>query len=219
MLRRLSPLLVAAALALTGCASEVPAASTTSSSSPAAQPSETPTPTPTPAGVIAVGVQGIALTNGDGSKTFSFDDPEPLLAFVEELTGEPRAGEDFEDPWGNGDTWGTLYTWDDITVSVLKDGPASVTILATTVGGIPVGTASGIAIGSTRDDVLAMGGWDEWDADGDGQADYLGVDGQVVEGVESLSRPGEPGREFILVKLDGDVVAELQSPSNDFSDI
>jgi hypothetical protein len=219
MLRSLWPLLVAATLVLAGCAAEEPAAFTTPSSSPAAQPSETPTPTPTPAGAISLGVAGIAFTDGGESKTLSFDDPQLLLAFVEELTGEPRAGEDFEDPWGNGDTWGTLYTWDDIRVSVRKDGPASVVILATTVGGIPVRTASGIAVGSTRDDVLAMGGWDGWDADGDGQADYLGVDGHEVEGVESLSRPGQPGREFILVELDGDVVTELQSPSNDFSDI
>lgn len=219
MIRRLAPLLVAAALVLAGCAAEVPAPATTPSSPPAAHSSATPTPTPTTAGAIALGIEGLAFTEGGTSETFSFDDPEPLLAFVEELTGEPRTGEDFADPWGNGDTWGTLYTWDDITVSVLKDGPASVTILAPAVGGIPVRTASGIAIGSARDAVLATGGWDEQDADGDGQADYLGVEGQEVEGVESLSRPGQPGRQFILVTLDGDLVTELQSPSNDFSDI
>ena len=219
VLRRLAPLLAATALVLSGCAAEVPAPATTTSSSPAAQPSATPTPTPTPAGAIALGIEGLTFTHGGASVTFSFDDPEPLLAFVEQLTGQPGASEHFEDPWGNGDTWGTLYTWDDIKVYVLKDGPANVTVLATTVGGIPVRTASGITVGSTRDAVLATGGWDDGDADGDGLADYLGMEGQEVEGVESLSRPGEPGREFIVVKLDGDVVTELQSPSNDFSDI
>jgi hypothetical protein len=208
VLRRLSPLLVATALVLAGCAAEV-----------AAQASETPTPTPTPAGAISLGVEGMTFTDGGEPQSFSFDDPEPLLAFVEQLTGEPRVGEDFEDMWGHGEVWGTAYTWKEISVKVWKDGPASVAILAATVGGIPVRTTSGIAVGSTREDVLTIGGWDEWDADGDGKADYLGVDGREVAGVESLSRPGEPGREFILAGLNGDVVTELQSPSNDFSDI
>lgn len=168
---------------------------------------------------MALDLDGIAFTKAGVTEHHSFDEPEALLSFIEDITAVPRSGEDFEDMWGQGEVWGTTYRWDEITVNVWKDGPASVAVLATTIGGIPVHTASGIAVGSTRDEVLAMGGWDEWDADGDGQADYLGVDWQEVNGVESLSRPGQPGREFILVELDGDVVTEMQSPSNDFSDI
>ena len=169
---------------------------------------------------LVLGVDGLAVVEGEAqTESFPLDAAEALLAFVEDLTGKPRSGEDFEDPWGNGEIWGTQYTWDEITISVLKDGPASVTVLATTIGGVPVGTAGGVMVGATRDAVLAAGGWEEWDEDGDGVADYLGLDEQDVEGTQSLSRPGEVGREFVSVALEDDVVTALRIPANDFSDL
>lgn len=218
MLQRLSPLLVATALLLTGCASAAPV-NVAGPSASATTPIETPTATPTTAGALSVGVDGVEFAEGAESQSFPFDEPEPLLSLIEELTGEPRQGEDFEDPWGNGEVVGAIYRWDDISVSVMEEGPASVAVLAPTVGDVPIRTESGIAVGDAREAVLAAGGWDEWDEDGDGVADNLGIDAQEVEGTQSLSRPGEIGREYVLVVVDDDVVSRVQSPANDFSDL
>ncbi|MDW4574154.1 hypothetical protein R8Z57_15345 [Microbacterium sp. M3] len=219
MRTRLVAVLIAVTLALTGCAAAGPSSPATTPSMAASRATPTPTPAPTPAPLLTIGVEGLQLVTGGDTRTLAFDDPEAILAFIEDATGVPRAGEDFEDPWGNGDVWGTLFTWDDIRVSVLKDGPATVTLSGSTVGDIPVTTASGIAVGDSRDAVVAAGGWDEWDADGDGRADHLGIDGQDVAGTQSLTRPGSVGRMFVSVSLDGDIVTGLQSPSNDFSDL
>ncbi|MFF2486869.1 hypothetical protein ACFVSU_10740 [Microbacterium sp. NPDC058062] len=212
--------MVAAGLLLTGCASEEPTTAA-GTSAPGASTVETPTATatPTPAPMLTVGLDGIEYTDGAAAKSLAFDDPESLLTVIEELIGEPRHGEDFEDPWGNGDVWGTTYRWTELTVSVMKDGPASIAVLAPTVGGVPVRTLGGVAVGDTRETVVAAGGWDSWDEDGDGEADYLGIDEREAQGTQSLSRPGAAGREYIVVVLDGDVVSQLQSPGNDFADI
>lgn len=222
MLPRLAPLLIASALLLTGCTSSgsTPEAVATT---PATDTSQTPTPTPTAteARALVLGVESIDLVDGASAETFPlYDDAEPLLALVEELTGEPRSGEDFEDPWGNGEVMGTVYRWDDVWVSVLEGGgPTSVTVLSASVGDTPARTADGITVGSARDDVLAAGGWDDWDEDGDGIADHLGIDEQEAEGTQSLTRPGETGWNFVGMTLDGDVVTELRTPANDYSDL
>jgi hypothetical protein len=224
VLPRLAPLLIASALVLTGCTSSgsTPEAVATT---PATDTSQTPTPTqtstPTEARALVLGAESIELVDGASSETFPlYDDAEPLLALVEELTGEPRSGEDFEDPWGNGEVMGTVYRWDDVWVSVLEGGgPTSVTVLSASVGDTPARTADGIAVGSARDDVLAAGAWDVWDEDGDGIADHLGIDEQEAEGTQSLSRPGETGWNFVGMTLDGDVVTELRTPANDYSDL
>lgn len=197
-------------------------ADTVGTPTPTAGDSAAPSPSPSAASArtLVLGVDGLAVVEGEAqTESFPLDAPESLLTLVEELTGEPRSGEDFEDPWGNGEVWGTTYTWDDITISVLKDGPASVTVLATTIGGVPVSTAGGVMVGATRDAVIAAGGWDEWDEDGDGVADHLGLDEQDVEGTQSLSRPGEVGRQFVSVALEDDLVTALRTPANDFSDL
>lgn len=205
---------------LAACAPADTAGTPTPTAGDSAAPSPSPSPSAASARSLVLGLDGLAVVEGEArTESFPLDAPESLLTFVEELTGEPRSGEDFEDPWGNGEVWGTTYRWDDITIAVWKDGPASVTVLATTIGGVPVGTAGGVMVGATRDAVVAAGGWDEWDEDGDGVADHLGLDEQDVEGTQSLSRPGEVGRQFVSVALEDDVVTALRTPANDFSDL
>ena len=214
------PVILLVALALAGCAPEqpAPASSTlTGTMSPTAEPESTPTPAAV--APIELNIAGLTRVTDGESKTYAFADPDALLAYVQELTGVPATTEDVEDPWGNGDPWGTKYTWDEITVFVPLDGPASATVLAATIDGIPVQTASGVSVGDTRADVIAAGAWDEWDSDGDGDAAHLGIEPTEVEGTQSLSRPGEVGRLYVGIILDGDVVSSLQSPANDFSDI
>jgi hypothetical protein len=40
-----------------------------------------------------------------------------------------------------------------------------------------------------------------------------------VDGTQSLSNPGETGREFLGISLSGDTVERIQTPSNDFTDL
>lgn len=213
--------MLVAGLVLTGCDSS-PVASGDPGGSPSTAPQtqpSTPTPTPTPADSISLEVDGLVTMYDGHAVTFSYTDPEPLLTFIEELTGVPRHGEDYDDPWGNGTVFGTSYTWDEIRVSAWTDGQTWVTITADAIGDVPVTTVPGITIGSTRDAVIAAGGWEGWDRDGDGAPDYYGIDPQPVPGTESLSRPDEVGRQYVDVEISGDVVTAVSAPANDFSDI
>jgi hypothetical protein len=219
MKRYAAVFILLAGLALSGCAQ---ASAGGGDAAPTSTPSEiatpTPTPTPTPASVdsITVGVDALVATRDGKTVTYPYTDPQPLIAFVEELTGVTPESEDIEDPWGNGDLWGTKYTWDDISVSEMESSGAGVRISAATVAGVPVATAQGIAVGSTSEEVLAAGGWATWN---DGVSYYFGVDPQTVEGTQSLSRPGEVGRAYVDVTTVDDVVTALTAPANDYSDI
>ncbi|MFB7892076.1 hypothetical protein ACFC1I_07750 [Microbacterium sp. NPDC056044] len=220
MRRRLAPLLVAAALLLSGCAAGVtaPTGTTSPSAGPAVEPGATPTPSAP--STLVLTADGIELTDASESTSLPFGEPEPLIAAVERLVGTPAVVEDLPDPWGNGEVVGTTYTWDDITVMALIGGPSTVTIRTTTVGGIPARTASGIAVGTPREDVVAAGVWDAWGGEGDPTGDYLGIDGHDVPGTQALARPEQVGKQYVVVSLDsGGVVTELQSPVNNFSDL
>lgn len=95
----------------------------------------------------------------------------------------------------------------------------SVTFRTPSLSGIPVTTAEGVTIGTPRQSVLDAGGWDVWDSDGDGVADYLGVGAVEVPGTQSLSREGETGVTYIALTMSGDVVSAIMVPANDFSDL
>ena len=84
---------------------------------------------------------------------------------------------------------------------------------------MPVLTESGITIGSSRADAIAAGAWDEWDEDGNGTSDYLGIGPREVPDTESRSRPGSAGDEFFVLVMDGDSVSQIEFPGNDFGDI
>lgn len=214
--RLLSVLVVGTALLLAGCApSAMP--DTGTSASAQSEPSATPTPSPAPVGELVVGIDGITYEVAGATTVFPFHGGgEELLGLIEELTGEPRQGEDIEGPYGG--NWATGYAWEEISVT-LSGEYANVSVVAPTIGGVPVQTPEGLTIGSSRDEVVAAGGRDGWDADEDGVADYLDLGAQEVPDTESLSRPGEVGILFVTVELADDAVVEIQAPANDFSDI
>lgn len=208
-------LIIAAALLLTGCAPVVAPEAAPSGS--AAAETSTPTPTPTPVGELVIGIDEVTYEHAGATQEFPFmDDGEELLALVEELTGQLRQGEEIEGPYGG--EWGTAYKWDEISIIVAGD-QTRVSVAAPSVGGVPVVTPEGLSVGSGRNEVVAAGGRDGWDADEDGVADYMDLGEQQVPDTQSLSRPGEVGILFVTVELDDDVVVEIQAPANDFSDI
>jgi hypothetical protein len=212
-------------LLLTGCASTASTDPTGTPSAPAATdrptPDTTPTTTTTPesAGELIVTLDAVEYRQDGRTEVLAFDQPGPLVALIEQLTGQPAVRKDIEDPWGNGDVYGTDFTWTSVSISSFDQGPMWVTFLSPMVGDANLKTAEGIAVGSTLDEVIAAGGWGEWDGDGDGLADSINLGMREVPETNSLSRPGEVGAEFIDLSLSGDTVDRISSPSNDFSDL
>jgi len=115
----------------------------------------------------------------------------------------------------------TGYAWGEDVVFVENEaGFSSVRISAPTIGPLPVRTADGITIGSTREEVLATGPYDgDYDVDGDGDSDFYGLEPVVNPDYESLNLPGQPGTDFIEVQLEDDLVSSLRAPSNDYTDV
>lgn len=66
---------------------------------------------------------------------------------------------------------------------------------------------------------MAAGAQSEWDEDGDGIADYLKIDIREVPGTESLAHPGQTGVQFLRLKVSEDVVTDINSSGDDFSDL
>lgn len=208
--------MILAGLALTACA-QTPSAGDAGASTPTPAPTVESTATSTPsADAITVGVDALVTMHDGESVTYPYAEPEQLLDFVAEVTGLFPAGEDIPDPWGNGEVLATSYTWDDITVTVMTGGPATVRIMSGALGGIAVSTSQGIAVGSTSDDVVSAGGFETWT---DGASHYFGVEPQPVDGTQSLSRPGEMGQAYIDVTTVDGVVTALTAPANDYSDL
>ncbi|MFE7843588.1 hypothetical protein ACFUTX_00180 [Microbacterium sp. NPDC057407] len=224
--RLASCLLLTSIAFLGGCAS--PATPTSAASNtpgvttPAAE-APSPTPTPTLTDELTIGIDGITYDHDGVTEDFLFEgasEAEDLLAAVEEITGQPRAGEEIEGPYGG--FWGTGYSWDGIRVVVTGENAdrVSVAVTAAAIGGVPVVTEDGaLSIGSARADAVAAGARDGWDADGDRVADELAIGELEVPGTNSLVNPGEVGTMFVVLRMTGDTVSEIQSPGNDFSDI
>lgn len=183
----------------------------------------TPTPTPTFQNELIVGIEGVTYEHDGVVDEFLFEgaaEAEQLLVAVEELTGQPRTGEEIEGPYGG--YWGTSYTWDGVKVIVAGENAdrVSVAITAPIIGGVRIVTEDGdLSVGSSREDAVASGARDGWDADSDGIADWLEVGELEVPDTNSLVNPGEVGIMFVLLGMTGDTVTEIQSPGNDFSDI
>ena len=209
---------------VTGCASP-----STAESAPPTTPDdesatvETPSPSATAQERLVVGIEGVSYERAGDADEFAFvgtGESEEFLTLLADLTGTTPEVEQVDDPYG-GDG-GTSYTWDELTVMVHGEDEdrMRIAIVAPTVGGVPIVTAEGgLSVGSARSDVVAAGARDDYDADGDGVADYLGLGELEVPGTESLHDPGEVGIQYVLLQLAGDAVTQIQAPADDFSDI
>lgn len=204
-------------LLVSGCSASAPTAAEPSASIEAPAATPTPTPTPTPADALVISLDGVRHDSGSEQTLYALDDGAALVSFFDELTGTAATGTEVEGPYGG--LWAVRYDWPGLRVFVPEEGPASMSITAASVGGLPVTFDGGLSIGSTREAAVAAGAWDVWDSDGDGVADQLGLGGEEVPGTESLSRPGQVGILYTLLLIDDDAVAEVQLPGNDFSDI
>ncbi|MFH8250430.1 hypothetical protein ACH3VR_08720 [Microbacterium sp. B2969] len=215
---RALPVVLAAVLLLTGCAPAAPQAEPSPTPTPVAS-APSPTPTLADPGKIVITVDGIEFVKGGATESALFRDGSQILALLESATGVRPEGTALEDTTGYGFHI-TRYDWEGLRVSVDEDaGHASVAALAPAIGDVPLTTSDGISVGSSREDAVSAGGFDDWDENQDGIADYLGINSRPVDDAESLTRPGEPGILYILLAMSGDTVEQIQSPANDFSDL
>jgi hypothetical protein len=203
------------ALLVSGCAS-TPA--------PAASPSPTPTPTPSETAaseppVLTIGVDGLTLTRDGEQLVAPYGDAASVLELLALVAGPIPAGIPVE-PFDGLDPEETRYEWESITVWAGNDGTRSrLRITAGEIEGTIIVATGGIGVGSSRADALAAGGFDDYDSDGDGVPETMGIDDRVVADTQSLSRPGEAGREYVSLGLEGETVDSISAPDNDFGDI
>ncbi len=218
------PLVVVLSVGLVGCTP--PAPTPTESRSPvpteSASPSPSALPTATATGSPAAGTPAADTTLRVALDHTTFEGAaEPLTyargakdAWTAALGSEPTESP-MENPPGY-DFQQTLLTWPGLRLTVPNDGSANggrLFVSAATVSGHPIRTAQGIGVGSTRSEALATGATEGYDAT------QLRVDVRDVPGTTSLERPGEVGREFIMLLLEGDTVVSMHVPANDFSDL
>lgn len=110
------------------------------------------------------------------------------------------------------DTGVVAHEWPGLRLLTPPDGPGWLSVTAAEVNGHPVRTAQGIGVGSTRAEALAAGAVA-------GYGDELRLDVHDVPGTSSLQNVGSVGKKFISLGMSGDVVASVNVPADDFSDL
>jgi hypothetical protein len=194
--------------ALAGCA---PIGGTTDLP-PSSEPTETATATPAPEpDALVLGVQGITLIDGEGAAD-TIVSREDVAGSVALLTGL------FGDPATESTPYGVTYDWG--VVSGSDTGWFNVRFEATDLDGVELRTSQGIQVGAGRDEVLALSPYDEeYDGDGDGKSDRLGLEPVPEPGTDSLAHPGEVGTSYVDILFDGDTVVALVAPAGDWRDV
>ncbi|SDP38058.1 hypothetical protein SAMN04487788_3281 [Microbacterium testaceum StLB037] len=222
-MRRTVPLLTFTAVLALGLSACVPQPSPepteAASPTPAFTPSEKPTPTVSPTGdAAAPASDAVLIVSLDSASIAAGSTLEYSLNSVDAWTaalGTAPTQSAVEGPYG-GTLELTALTWPGFTVTVPNDGStrgATVRATTPTVSGHPVVTTGGIGVGSTRAEAVAAGATEGFDSTA------LRLDTRDVPGTQSLQRPGEVGREYVMLVLDGDAVTLLILPANDYSDI
>lgn len=211
-----SALLASSALLLLGCA---PASTVEASPAPASvSTEETSVPEVDPQ--VVVSLSGLTVTEEDGTNTASFDDPDALLALLEDATNELPEPVTVEIFPGEPSTL-QRFEWDGLMLLADSKGtsPGWVLITGASVNGIPVITEDGVGVGSSRAELLDAGAialGSEEDAE---TATELRIGRVEVSGTESSSMPGSVGSLFTMFVLEDDKVIRIITPADDFSDL
>ncbi|MBA8816595.1 hypothetical protein FHX48_001668 [Microbacterium halimionae] len=210
-LRTLALALLAATFALSGCASTAAQiTSETTAATPSAAHSE---PSSTPfAAALVVSLTDIELHADDGSTSSStpLSDGIGTLGFLTGVFGAEPTAEQSELGYPT-----TTYTWGDVSIIVVDDGPATVSFGAETADGLSLETTGGVHVGSTVAEAQAAGAL----FPDSGLTDVMRLDITEAPGTTSLENDGAAGIDFIMLVIENDVVARIGSPSNDYGDV
>lgn len=205
-------------LAMTGCTAAPPVSAPTSPAASSAAPTPSPPPAPGKPGTLTIAVDGVTFEGDGETRTAGFTDGQAIIDLLHDTTGSLPDGVAVDDLEGY-ESGVVVYDWDGIAVFLAPDGRARVSVEAPSIGAVRIQTVAGLGVGSSRTDAVKAQAWDQWDDDGDGLADYLGIGEREVPGTESLSRPDFVGIEFVLLVMEDDAVTEIQAPADDFSDL
>lgn len=210
------PLALVLSVGLSACTSPTSTPTESAAQTPAATPSVSATapaaaPTPTSAATLIVTLDDATLQGGATPLPYARGAKDAWTAALgSEPTESPSEvvhGYDFQQ---------TIWKWPGLQLNLPNDGSANgsrVSVSAATVAGHPVRTTQGIGVGSTRAEALAAGAVDGFDST------ELRLDVRDAPGTNSLQRPGEVGRQFISLILEGDTVVSMHLPADDFSDL
>ncbi|MBB2976278.1 hypothetical protein FHX49_001852 [Microbacterium endophyticum] len=206
-LRTLALTLLAATLALSGCASSTtPAATETPSTAP-----NTASSAPVAAALV-VSLTDIEVQAADGSTISStpLSDGIGTLDFLTGVFGAEPSAEESELGYPT-----TTYAWGDVSIVVVDDGPASVSFATDSADGLSLATTGGVHVGSSVAEAQAAGAL----FPDSGLTDVMRLDITEAPGTTSLENDGATGIDFIMLVIENDVVARISSPSNDYGDL
>ena len=204
--------------ALSGCTAggqtAEPSADPTASAPPSSEaPQPSTSPSATPEGqVIEISLDGVSI---NGGRTIPYSARADLLDMLRSALG-PMAEEPTEP-----DALGLIvYEWGSVRASMRQEGDIFIWVGTPEVDDVKFTGPDGVAVGWTRDQVIAAGAEDlGFDGDGDGKSDQLVMDAREVPGTKALDDPTRTGREYITIGMKGDVVEYIMSNGNDYNDV
>ncbi|MDR6691303.1 hypothetical protein J2X55_002215 [Microbacterium sp. 1154] len=210
---------VASVLVLSACASQpAPEPTTTEAAPPTFTPTVKPTPAESSTGQEVPASDAVLILDLDGASIAAGSTLEYSITAVDAWSvalGVAPSRSAVQGPYGETGTF-TALGWSGFTLTVPDDGStrgASVRVSTPTVAGHPVVTSGGVGVGSTRAEAVAVGATEGFDSS------ELRMDTRDAPGTQSSQRPGEVGREYVKLVLEGDSVVQIILPANDFGDI
>jgi hypothetical protein len=203
-------------LALTACASPAPAVVETGAPTAVTVPTDVSTPPVRPESAeplrLVISLDAVTGEFADHAEAIDYANAAGVVALLTSIAGPPKVTEIPQKGF-------TTYEWAGVLVSADGSGRFLLQVSATSIGAVRIETVEGIAVGSSRDTAVAAGAADGYDSDGDGRADYLELGAREVPGTTSLTDPNVTGHQYLQLVLNGDVVATLRAPNNDYNDL
>jgi hypothetical protein len=199
-------------LLLAGCSTGDPAAAPTETPAPS---SATPTETPVPVeqSALVMDVSGLTLTDSSGASASAlWTEGDAVIDLIVQVVGA--------EPSIESTPKGDFYEWPEGIRAYRLGTSAGVTFTAPEVNGYELRTLDGITVGSTRAEVAALDTFAiDYDGDGDGLPDSVGLGAVEEPGTESPGNPGVVGTSYVKVNFTGDVVSGIAAPAGDWTDL
>ena len=158
-------------------------------------------------------LSGLTLTDSSGaSVSASWNEGDAVIDLIVQAVGT--------EPSLESTPKGDFYEWPEGIRAYLLGSSAGVSFTVPEVNGYELRTLEGVTVGSTRAEVTALDFFGiDYDGDGDGLPDSVGLGAVEEPGTNSLSNPGAVGTSYVLVRFSGDVVSGLGAPAGDWRDL
>jgi hypothetical protein len=161
---------------------------------------------------LVISLDAVSAEYTDHVDSIDYGDAAGARALIESIAGSPAVNDVPQKGF-------TDYEWDGVRLTTNQAGQFRIIVSASSIGAVPVQTAEGITVGSSRDESVTAGAEDGYDGNGDGVADSLRLGAREVPGTVALGSTESVGVEYVELRMDGDAVTQLVSPANDYSDV